>query len=346
MALSKEVKDYYKSFAQHGVGDNLVQLEPREITLLIYISYNDIYNKYPIPSDEIFLKTAKIPYYFLKEKDIEGLPDISIDDTIKYFELTDAFKVSEYTMYLHKLCDLHRKRFKYRIILRNQPFPTVEQIGPRSLLEYGNCESNLLFNWMSWRKWAYDIDNRSAQETGYLFEPILVSCIGGETISHSKSPVKRLDDKGKKTSEGRQIDCFIQHGKNKYAYELKMRVTIAASGQGRFNEEMTFPKEAKTAGIIPVLVVFDSTESSLLTKLKNEYLENGGEVYIGETAWKHLKDEAGKSMGHFIEKYIEPPIKNMEKSNISIPYPIKLEATEDKIVISDSATTRYEIRRK
>jgi hypothetical protein len=28
-------------------------------------------------------------------------------------------------------------------------------------------------------EWLYDIDNRSAQETGYLFEPILAAAIGG-----------------------------------------------------------------------------------------------------------------------------------------------------------------------
>ena len=254
MALSKEFKDYYKLFSQHGVGDTLVQLEPKEIALLICISHCDLFKKYPGNADSKIIEIAEKPYYSIQSNNIDALPSLDVDEVYNYFKTTNALVVSEYTMYLRKLCDLHRKRFKYRTILQNQPFPTVEQIGPRTLLEYGNCESTLLFNWMSWRKWAYDVDNRSAQETGYLFEPILVSCIGGETISHSKSLVKRIDDAGKQTSEGRQIDCYIEHKDKKYAYELKMRVTIAASGQGRFNEELTFPKEAKLAGIIPVLV--------------------------------------------------------------------------------------------
>ena len=345
MELTKELKEYYQQFSQHGIGDALVQLSSQEVALLICISFFDIYNRFPGSADKTIAAIASIPYYDLLDSHIDKLPNISIESTLDYFAEADAFIVSEYSMYLRKLCDLHRKRFKYRTILKNQPFPTVEQIGPRSLLEYGNCPTELLFNWMSWRKWAYDIDNRCAQETAYLFEPILVSCVGGEPISHSRSPVKRIDGQGKPTAEGRQIDCYIKKGDQQYAYELKMRVTIAASGQGRLNEEMTFPSEAKKAGIIPVLIVFDPTQSSLLKKLQAAYIKNNGHVYIGDEAWCHLKTEAGLAMGKFIEKYIEPPIRTMEASNIVIPYPIKLEATKDSIIISGFRDIKYEIKR-
>ena len=346
MALPKELLEYYKSFTQHGAGENLVQLEPQELALLVCIAFYDVNGVFPDSADEPILRIARKPYYTIVEGDIENLPSLTIEQAVRYLEITDGLKVSEFSMYVRKLADLHRKRFKYRTILKNQPFPTAEQIGPRSLLEFGNCDNRLLFNWMTWRKWSYDIDNRSAQETGYLFEPILVSCIGGETISHSKSPVKRLDESGNQTSEGRQIDCFIQHENESLAYELKMRVTIAASGQGRFNEEMTFPVEAKKAGIVPVLVVFDPTESTLLSKLTNAYLANGGRVFIGENAWNHLKVEAGRLMGTFIAKYIEPPILGLENSGIELPYAVKLEATENSIIISDTSTSKYVIRRK
>lgn len=92
----------------------------------------------------------------------------------------------DFALYIQNLCALHRRRVKYRRILEIQPLAQADQIGPRSLLEFGSCDTELLFSWMTWRKWIYDIDNRSAQETGYLFEPVLASCLGGEPIGARK----------------------------------------------------------------------------------------------------------------------------------------------------------------
>ncbi|MBE0341833.1 hypothetical protein E4V51_12375 [Paenibacillus sp. 28ISP30-2] len=213
-------------------------------------------------------------------------------------------------------------------------------------MEYGNCNDALLFNWLHWRKWIYDIDNRSAQETGYVFEPIIRSCLGGESISHARSPVKRLNDQGQPTTNGRQIDCYIEKEEGKFAYELKLRVTIAASGQGRFNEELTFPKEAKHAGITPVLIVLDPTPSGLLTKLIKVYEENAGLIFIGEAAWKILIETSGEAMGKFIEKYIEPPIKAIEGIEIVLPSDIVLSATEELVTIKDAGSNNaYSFKR-
>lgn len=246
-------------------------------------------------------------------------------------------------LYLKNLSELWRRRFKFYNILKTQPFPLTEQIGPRCLLEYGNCEDTLLFSWMSWRKFIYDIDNRSAQETGYLFEPILASCLGGESISHRNSPVKRMDDNGNPTTEGRQIDCYIEDSKE--AYELKLRVTIAASGQGRFSEEMSFPYEARIAGLTPVLIVFDPTPSALLDRLKTKYVEEGGRYAIGEDAWNMLTDQAGKEMGKYIIKYIKPPISRMDEMCLAIPTNIHLSVSKNNITISDDTKNHYSILR-
>ena len=196
---------------------------------------------------------------------------------------------------------------------------------------------------MSWRKLIYDIDNRSAQETGYLFEPILASCLGGEPVSHRYSPVKRIDDNGNPTNEGRQIDCYIEESRE--VYELKLRVTIAASGQGRFSEEMSFPYEARRAGLTPVLIVFDSTPSPLLDRLKAKYVEEGGRYAIGEEAWNMLTDRSGREMGKYIIKYIKPPISRMEEVRLSIPSNIQLSASGDCFTITDEFGNRYSIPR-
>ncbi|MEI6411882.1 MAG: restriction endonuclease, partial [Bacteroidota bacterium] len=204
---------------------------------------------------------------------------------------------SDFGMYFLNLCSLHKRRLKFQKILYQQPKPTMDQVGPRGLLEYGICDNDLLNSWLIWRKWIFDVDNRSGQETGYLFEPILASCLGGEAVGSTNSPVKRLDETGKPKATGRQIDCYI--GAENLAYEFKIRVTIAASGQGRFSEELSFPKECKAAGITPVLIVLDPTPSNRLIELAQVFKKNKGLVYIGEQAWKHLEDKSGKIMSHF-----------------------------------------------
>ncbi|MBX3415862.1 MAG: hypothetical protein KF708_24480, partial [Pirellulales bacterium] len=183
------------------------------------------------------------------------------------------------------------------------PIPTVEQVGPRSLLQYGKLSGNGLASLLFWRKWFYDIDNRAGQETGYLFEPIIASAIGGTPAPASKSPVKRFSNRAK----GRQVDCIL----DKRAYEFKIRVTIAASGQGRWQEELDFPRDCRTSRFTPVLVCIDSTPNPKLTALAAAFRHQKGEVYIGDAAWKHLDDVAGPTMSIFLDKYVRRPLQDV-----------------------------------
>lgn len=203
------------------------------------------------------------------------------------------------------LAALHKGRLKYETILRTQPMPTVEQIGPRGLLQYGTLSPGALTAFLFWRKWFYDIDNRAAQETGYIFEPIIANAIGGTPAPSKKSPVKRHADKTK----GRQVDCI----REKMAYEFKLRVTIAASGQGRWREELDFPIDCRESGFTPVLVVLDSTPNEKLIQLEKAFKAQNGQVYIGETAWKHLEVVAGPTMAKFLDKYVRDPLKQLLK---------------------------------
>ncbi len=129
-------------------------------------------------------------------------------------------------IYFGCLAALHKDRQKYERILETQAVPTIDQIGPRGLLQYGGMDAGALASFLLWRKWMFDIDNRAGQETGYLFEPIISAAVGGVPVSARKSPVKRRSVSNK----GRQIDCLRQ----RRAYEIKLRVTLAASGQGRW----------------------------------------------------------------------------------------------------------------
>lgn len=205
--------------------------------------------------------------------------------------------------YFACLAKLHRARLKYQRILETQPLPTLEQVGPRGLLQYGYLSSSSLAALLYWRKWVFDIDNRAGQETGYLFEPIIASALGGVSVSSTRSPVHRQTAR----SKGRQVDCL----KESRAYKFKIRVTIAASGQGRWREELEFPEDCRSSGFTPVLVVLDPTPNPKLDELCGAFKRAGGEVFIGDAAWDHLEQVAGETMSVFLENYVRAPLRNL-----------------------------------
>jgi hypothetical protein len=256
----------------------------------------------------LIIRDLKLTKHFsdlnTKSKDLfDGIPgeqqEISGIDFWSLVEKLFSIRRDAIT-YFSCLASLQKGRLKFQKILERQPLATAEQIGPRSLLQYGTLGPRALAHFLVWRKWLYDIDNRAAQETGYIFEPIIAHSIGGVPVSAKKSPIRRHED----DSKGRQVDCIVK----KRAYEFKMRVTIAASGQGRWREELDFPVDCKMSGYTPVLVVFDSTENPKLTELITAFKRNNGEVYVGAKAWDHLESMAGDTMSVFLEKYVRAPI--------------------------------------
>ncbi len=235
-------------------------------------------------------------------------------ESIGPYDLVDMLEAGEkldedFFIYLKCLTELHKRRRKYGLILQRQPLPTMVQVSPRSLMEYGpDFSPEALASWLTWRKFFYDLDNRSAQETGYLFEPILAAAIGGEPKSAREKVVQRSTD----NSKGRQVDCWkVLPDGTALAYELKLRVTIAASGQGRFAEELSFAEDCRISQVTPVLVVLDPTENNKLTDLQAAYRRAGGAAYVGDDAWRHLEDEAGPTMASFIERYVRRPLEEI-----------------------------------
>jgi len=255
-----------------------------------------------------------IPELFTKE----SLTSLTIDhvDAKALFERLVESN-SDCDTYFACLAALHKSRLKYERVLSTQPFPTLDQVGPRGLLQYGTVDARALVGFLFWRKWFYDIDNRAAQDTGYLFEPIIAHAIGGTPAPARRSPVKRATD----NSKGRQVDCIL----DERAYELKIRVTIAASGQGRWQEELDFPRDARHSGYTPVLVCMDGTSNPKLDALIAAFHAADGEVFVGDAAWEHLESMAGDTMSEFLERYVRAPIQ-------------RLIATDDAIVPDLTAT--------
>ena len=244
-----------------------------------------------------------------------NLPDL-------FERLVDLNKDSD--TYFRCLATLHKSRIKYKRILSTQPIPTLDQVGPRGLLQYGMSPSRELAALLYWRKWMFDIDNRAGQETGYLFEPIIASAIGGVSVGARNSPVKRRRDRRK----GRQVDCI----KERQAYEIKLRVTIAASGQGRWQEELDFPQDAVQSEFTPVLIVLDPTPNEKLTELAAAFTEAGGRAYIGNHAWDHLDNAAGETMANFLRNYVRVPLEDLLESAPADLPDLKLSMDADRVI--------------
>ena len=345
MPVSTEIKRLFSAARMLGNGDDRVELSGSEICCLLTQCCSDLNIskkisglnplKNPVPDGNYY----RVPLAWFQTPQ-PNCPDIS-----GLLEILNACVSHErdFQLYFQNLAMLHKRRLKYQRILSAQPRPTMNQIGPRSLLEFGGLPDGLLASWLVWRKWIYDLDNRSAQETGYLFEPVLASCLGGEAVGAGNSPVKRLNARGKPTGEGRQIDCY--DGANSLAYEFKLRVTIAASGQGRFAEELSFPVECHAAGLKPVLIVLDPTPSPRLDELVAAFKENGGRHFIGAEAWAHMDDKAGATMAAFLERYIRPPLTEMASHDDALPEPIQLTWTGEAVSIQ-GRKHEYRIQRR
>lgn len=334
MTSAAFIRNLYTKCKMHGSGDAQVVISDGELFAIVVVAINDLGWSF----EDLGVKALSLPCNNYNDISLDWFEaqeksNISVDEILR--ALSSCFQQNaDFGLYIENLSALHRRRVKYKRILSAQPLPNMDQIGPRALLEYGRCDTTLLANWMVWRKWIYDIDNRSAQETGYLFEPLLASCLGGEPVGSRNSPVKRLDSEGNQTTKGRQIDCLVPS--NNRTYELKLRVTIAASGQGRFGEELSFPVESQAAGFVPVLLVLDPTPSDRLTELSKKFIESGGAFYHGEEAWAHMEEEAGEVISVFVEKYIKPVIQDIESVEIPELQSITLDWSNDEIKISNN----------
>ena len=331
MPATTDIKKVFSSARILGSGDDRVTLSENELFSLLAQCCRDL----GIPKSTSRLPNLSIAppnsdYYRIPvawfQTAQHGCPCAS--ELLESLAACVSYE-ADFRLYFENLAALHKRRIKYQRILSAQPRPSMNQIGPRSLLEFGGVNDGLLASWLVWRKWIFDVDNRAAQETGYLFEPILASCLGGEAISPRISPVKRLNELGQQIQDGRQIDCY--DGVNQLAYEFKLRVTVAASGQGRWGEELSFPVECRAAGLTPVLVVLDPTPSARLAELIAMFEANKGKFYIGSDAWAHMDAKAGKIMAVFLERYIKPPLTEMAKYEDVFPEVLELSWTQEAI---------------
>ncbi len=328
MALTQNQRSMIEKARSAGVGGQAVPLSDEACAYLVAVIASDLQldSKFPeLPSH--------VPPFF-DHKELASLVVTGVQFTPLIERLADLNRDAD--TFFVCLASLHKRRLKYEKILQTQPIPTIEQVGPRGLLQFGTMTAKALTGLLFWRKWLFDIDNRARQETGYLFEPIIAHAIGGAPVGANGSPVRRTRDRRK----GRQVDCI----REKRAYEFKIRVTIASSGQGRWREELDFPVDARKSGYTPVLVVLDATPNPKLEQLKKAFLKAKGEVYIGDKAWQHLESVAGSTMALFLEKYVRDPIQSL-LSEVPERLPEFIARMSDDEIILDIAGEELRIPR-
>lgn len=307
MALDLEQRQLLSKARLLGAGTALpVALSDGELLKLLAVIFADVKRPDLIP-DSVRPTDGSWDYY-----DVPLDWFVSGENTGNFIHLYEVAlnEIRDFQTYFKCLCELHKRRCKYEMILQAQPLPTSLQVAPRSLLEFGILATPALASWLTWRKWFYDIDNRAAQETGYLFEPILANALGGAPYGSRASPVRRRND----TRKGRQVDCVVGSD----AYEFKLRVTIAASGQGRFGEELDFAQDCVSSGLRPILLVLDPTPSSRLNDLSAAFRAVQGEAHVGDAAWEHIEARSGSTMATFVEKYVRRPIASLDEHMVDL----------------------------
>ncbi len=295
MELSRSQSTIYQRIRNSSSSKQAVSLDDDAVRTLIFITARDL-----DIAQHIKDAPRNIPDFYSPEL-VNGYKCPGPNPKTLFAQLCGLKEDAD--TYVSCLATLHKGRLKHQRILQTQPLPTMDQVGMRGLLQYGLVPTESLAALLIWRKWFYDIDNRAAQDTGYLVEPIIAGALGGAPYPANNSPVRRVKD-GRK---GRQVDCI----KDGLAYEFKLRMTIAASGQGRWAEELNFAEDCTASGFTPVLIVLDPTDSKKLTQLKRRFEDVGGRCYIGQEAWGHLYDQARSTMAVFLQKYVERPLMNL-----------------------------------
>jgi len=123
-----------------------VVMTPSELVKLIGVVYRDTDRLAQL--DKVRPGTsAKIAL----NQDYYSIPDdwftelIQLDE-YEHIELMriGAKQIPDFITYLRCLSELHKRRRKYAMILSAQPIPTMVQVSPRALVEYGRLNTEAL----------------------------------------------------------------------------------------------------------------------------------------------------------------------------------------------------------
>lgn len=222
--------------------------------------------------------------------------------------------IPDFPAAFRSLCEIEKRRIRVRDILRHHPVPDPDEVASRAVLEYGLLAPSAHGAWMRWRKWLYDIDNRIAQQAGYLLAPVIATALGGRPVGALQSPVRRVDAGFRR----RNVDCLS----GTTAYDIKARLSDAPSRRARLDDEIAFARDCRFSSLVPVLLVLGPASGERAAELADAYRAHGGEALIGEVAWDHVAARASMTMARVVDLYIRGPMRDIA-SHAAMP-PLEL----------------------
>ncbi|MBW3243735.1 hypothetical protein KUV57_13765 [Epibacterium sp. DP7N7-1] len=203
------------------------------------------------------------------------------------------------------LCEIQLRRVKFANIRSTQPLPEISSIAYRGLLEDGILTNAATSTMMRLRKHLYDIDNRAAQEAAYMHTKIIANALQGQIMTSKNSPIRKAGDQFKR----RSVDCIV----GDRAYDFKGRLTEAPSKRARFDDELMFPRDCSISGFQPILLAFNQEPGERSTRLIEAYERYDGLAFIGDEAWRHLREAAGPVMARFLDTYLISPMEDLTR---------------------------------
>ncbi len=166
MVLTKSQMTLFEKARRRGAGDQGISLSDSAIRGLVAVVSRDLALEGVVDPDPFEDRS-----YF--EIPVDSLALDGEISALGSFERLLELGPIDTDMFFFSLAALHRARLKFANIVALQAIPSLEQVGPRGLLQFGDLDSKALGSLLILRKWMFDIDNRAVQETGYLFEPMI-----------------------------------------------------------------------------------------------------------------------------------------------------------------------------
>lgn len=154
MPVPATIKKSFSAARILGNGDDRITLSETELFCLLVQCCRDLGTPAsvsqlpplasPPPSSDYY----RLPLEWFQTAQADCPPATTLVESLAGCVAHEA----DFRLYFENLATLHKRRLKYQRILSTQPKPTMNQIGPRSLLEFGGVDDKLLASWLVWRK--------------------------------------------------------------------------------------------------------------------------------------------------------------------------------------------------
>jgi len=135
MALTQSQRSLIERARSAGGGQQGIALDEAACAYLINVIARDLGFLDHFPAVSIDLP----PFFEALPDTLKTSPGTLTSDFERLFSLD-----SNADTYFACLAALHKSRLKYERILQTQPIPTIDQIGPRGLLQYGHLTPKAL----------------------------------------------------------------------------------------------------------------------------------------------------------------------------------------------------------